>query len=81
MIVKSCHLKALDHTEKLTQKEFGWMSQPEHDCFDKLAVGRSEVSEEVETSEDLNSFVEGPLETSEVGILLQSYFNSNIPIY
>ena len=46
------------------------MSQPEHDCFDKLAVGRSEVSKEVETSEDLNSFVEGPLETSEVGILL-----------
>ena len=57
------------------------MAQPEHDCFDKLAVGGSEVAEEVETSEDLNCFVEGPLETSEVGILLQSYFNSNIPIY
>lgn len=58
------------------------MSQPEHNCFDKLAVGRSEVSEEVETSEDLNSFVEGPLETSEVGILKNIFqFKSNILSY
>ena len=48
------------------------MTQPEHDCFDKLAVGWSGVAKEVKTAEDLNRFVEGSLETSEVGILLQS---------
>ena len=58
------------------------MAQPEHDCFDKLAVGGSEVAEEVETSNDLNSFAEGPLETSEVGILKNIFqFKSNILSY
>ena len=59
-------------TEKLTQKKSDWMTQPEHDCFDKLGVGGSEVAKEVETSEDLNRFVEGSLETSEASILSQS---------